>query len=86
MSLIQEMMNSCPVCHASILNEKDSCRRCGCNLLLLAKILKKAHELKEAGQVDASHALYRPPEGVANTPIHSTPQTCALPPKNWTVE
>jgi ribosomal protein L40E len=48
----------CPICSAEHPSPVITCRRCGCQLLLLAKIKLTAYRLKEVGYLDLSHRFY----------------------------
>ena len=50
----------CPVCFLQIQEPIDCCRRCGCCLLLLAKVQNEALKLREEGKEIHSQALHKP--------------------------
>ena len=59
MTPIKELIPLCPVCSVQISANDEFCRRCGCHLLLLFKIVKTAEELKGEGRLQESRALFR---------------------------
>lgn len=62
MSYLKRWIASCPVCQRQVLDDQEFCRSCGSHLLLLAKVLKMAHQLEEEGKIQESLALYRSKE------------------------
>jgi hypothetical protein len=50
-------LSNCPVCTCSISAPVSDCRRCGAQLLLLAKVIQTARELREQGKLVQSKAL-----------------------------
>ncbi len=51
-------LSHCPICHCIISSPACDCRRCGAQILLLAKIFHKAHKWREQGKTAQSQALY----------------------------
>lgn len=53
----------CPICHLESAQFVEFCKRCGCNLLLIAKIQWKAFRLKQKGKDFESKLFYSFEEG-----------------------
>jgi hypothetical protein len=51
MQFMKEILPVCPVCEVEINENREFCRRCGCHLLLLAKIKKEEEVTRDAGNV-----------------------------------
>lgn len=56
----RSFFSHCPLCHCTQTQAVESCKRCGAQLLLLAKLRFTAHALQNSGRTDAARALYRP--------------------------
>lgn len=52
-------LSKCPVCVLQIKEPAHYCRRCGCNLLLLAKVQNEALKWQEQGKEIQGQALYK---------------------------
>lgn len=70
MVLLKELLPICPVCDLSICEESPYCRRCGCNLLLLATVIERAQQLLNEGKPEESAALYSANDSTQTTHNH----------------
>ena len=51
--------SKCPACLFQIQGPASLCRRCGCNILLLAKVQNEAIKWQKQGKEMHSQALYK---------------------------
>ena len=58
MNELNENLWICPICSAEHPSPVVTCRRCSCQLLLLAKIKLTAYQLKQSGYETLSHRFY----------------------------